>query len=155
MQLARVYRKRWSIETAFFEITTTLACEINTLGYPKAALFTFCLALLAYNAVSLIKAALRCAHGRQKVNDEVSSYYLALEIGRTYDGMMIAIPAPHWVLFRELSVQAFANVLHELASSVNLARYQKHPRGPKKKPPERTAYQNGKHVSTAKLLAQR
>src|SRR5215510_6202813 len=91
VQLARVYGKRWSIETAFFEITTTLACEINTLGYPKAALFTFCLALLAYNAVSLIKAALRCAHGRQKVNEEVSSYYLSLEISRTYDGMMIAI----------------------------------------------------------------
>jgi hypothetical protein len=55
-------------KTAFFEITTTLACEINTLAYPKAALFAFCLALLAYNAVSLIKAALRRAHGRQKVN---------------------------------------------------------------------------------------
>ena len=117
----RVYGKRWSIETAFFEITTTLACEINTLGYPKAALCTFCLALLAYNAVSLIKAALRSAHGRQKINDEVSSYYLALEIGRTYDGMMMAIPAPHWALFRACSAQEFAHVLCELASSVNLA----------------------------------
>jgi IS4 transposase len=154
-QLARVYGKRWSIETAFFEITTTLACEINTLGYPKAALFTFCLALLAYNAVSLIKAALRSAHGRQKINDEVSSYYLALEIGRTYDGMMIAIPAPHWALFRELSAKEFANTLRDLASSVHLSRYQKHPRGPKKPPPERTAYRSGQHVSTAKLLAQR
>jgi hypothetical protein len=154
-QLARLYGKRWSIETAFFEITTTLACEINTLGYPKAALFAFCLALLAYNAVSLIKAALRSAHGRQKVNEEVSSYSLSLEIGRTYDGMMIAIPAPHWALFQELSDKEFANALRELASSVNLSRYQKHPRGPKKKPPERTAYQNGKHVSTAKLLAHR
>jgi len=112
--LARLYGKRWSIETAFFEITTTLSCEINTLGYPKAALFTFCLALLAYNAVSLIKAALRSAHGRQQVNDEVSGYYLALEIGRTYDGMMIAIPAPHWVLFRVLSDQEFADALHEV-----------------------------------------
>jgi IS4 transposase len=74
--LARVYGKRWSIETASFEITTTLACEINTLAYPKAALFTFCLALLAYHAVSLIKAALRSHHGRQQVNDEVSGYYL-------------------------------------------------------------------------------
>jgi hypothetical protein len=154
-QLARLYGKRWSIETAFFEITTTLACEINTLGYPKAALFAFCLALLAYNAVSLIKAALRSVHGRQKVNEEVSSYYLALEIGRTYDGMMIAIPAPHWALFRALSNKEFANALRELASSVHLSKYQKHPRGPKKKPPERTAYQNGKHVSIAKLLAQR
>src|SRR5215475_2078832 len=154
-QLARVYGKRWSIETAFFEITTTLSCEINTLGYPKAALFTFCLALLAYNAVSLIKAALRSHHGRPKVKDEVSGYYLALEISRTYDGMMIAIPAPHWALFRDLSAQEFAGALHELASSVDLAKYQKHPRGPKKKPPERTPYQNGHHVSTAKLLAQR
>jgi hypothetical protein len=153
--LARVYGKRWSIETAFFEITTTLTCEINTLGYPKAALFTFCLALLAYNAVSLIKAALRSEHGRKKVNDEVSGYYLSLEISRTYDGMMIAIPAPHWALFRDLSDQAFASMLRELASSVDLAKYQKHPRGPKKKPPERTVYQNGNHVSTAKLLAQR
>jgi Transposase DDE domain len=154
-QLARLYGKRWSIERAFFEITTTLACEINTLGYPKAALFTFCLALMAYNAVSLIKAALRSAHGRQQVNEEVSGYYLSLEISRTYDGMMIAIPAPHWALFRELSDKEFANALRELAASVNLSKYQKHPRGPKKKPPERMPYQNGKHVSTAKLLAQR
>jgi Transposase DDE domain len=146
--LARVYRKRWSIETAFFEMTTTLSCEINTLGYPKAA-------LLAYHAVSLIKAALRSAHGRKQVNDEVSGYYLSLESGRTYDGMMIAIPAPHWKFFRELSDRAFADALGELASSVKWSRYQKHPRGPKKKPPERSAYQNGKHVSTAKLLAQR
>jgi hypothetical protein len=137
------------------EITTTLSCEINTLGYPQAALFTFCLALLAYHAVSLLKAALRSAHGRQQINDEVSGYYLALEIGRTYDGMMIAIPAPHGALFRELSDQAFADALRELASSVQLSRYHKHPRGPKKKPPERTAYQNGKHIATAKLLAQR
>ena len=65
-QLARLYGKRWSIETAFVEITTTLSCEIKTLGYPKAAWLTFCLALLADNAVSLIKAALRRAHGRQR-----------------------------------------------------------------------------------------
>jgi hypothetical protein len=154
-QLARVYGKRWSIETAFFEITTPLACEINTLGYPKAALFTFCLALLAYNAVSLITAALRSEHGRKKINDEVSGYYLSLEIGRTYDGMMMAIPAPHWAFFRELSDREFANVLRELALSVNLSKYQKHPRGPKKKPPERTPYENGKHVSTAQLLTMR
>jgi hypothetical protein len=150
-----VYRKRWSIETAFGEITTTWSCEINTLGYPKAALFAFWLALLAYNAVSVIKAALRREHGRQKINDEVSSYYVSSEIGRTYDGMMVAIPAPHWAFVRTLSTHACANVLRELAASVHLTRYQKHPRGPKKKPPERAPYQQGKHVSIAKLIAQR
>ena len=74
-QLARLYGKRWSIETAFFEITTPLSCEINTLGYPKAALFTFCLALLAYNAVSLIKAALRSAGILVRRDDLVSVVY--------------------------------------------------------------------------------
>jgi Transposase DDE domain len=153
--LVGVYGKRWTIETAFFDLTTTLSCEINTLGYPKAALFAFCLALVAYNAVSIIKAALRRAHGKQKGDNEVSSYYLALEIRQTYDGMMIAIPAPHWAVFREMSAAEFAGVLCELASSAKLSKYRKHPRGPKKKPPERTAYKNGSHVSTARLIAQR
>jgi signal recognition particle subunit SEC65 len=76
-------------------------------------------------------------------------------MGRTSDGMMMAIPAPHGVLFQELSAKEFAHVLREVASSVNRSRDQKHPRGPKNKPTERTAYQHGKHVSTAKLLAQR
>ena len=106
-------------------------------------------------SVTYLKAALRSAHGRQKVNEEVSGYYLSLEVSRTYDGMMIAIPAPHRALFRELSAKEFANTLRDLASSVQLSRYQKHPRGPKKPPPERTAYRSGQHVSTAKLLAQR
>jgi hypothetical protein len=78
-------RQSFTRQTAFCEITTTLACEINTLGYPKAALFALCLALLAYNAVSLIKATLRSEHGRKKINDEVSSYYLSLEIGLKVD----------------------------------------------------------------------
>jgi IS4 transposase len=154
-QLARVYGKRWSMETACFEITTTLTCELHTRGYPKAAWFAFCLALLAYHAVSLIKAALRREHGRKQINDEVSGYDLALEIGRTYDGMMMAIPAPHGQFFRDLWDRGFADALCELAASVKLSRYQKHPRGPKKKPPEGTPYEKGKHVSTAKLIAMR
>jgi hypothetical protein len=111
--------------------------------------------LVAYNAVAFIKAALRSAHGRKQVNDEVAGYYLALEIGRTYDSMMLALPALHWTLCRALSAKAFADVLRALAASVHLSKYRQHPRGPKKAYPERTAYQNGKHVSTAKLIAQR
>ena len=152
--LVEVYAKRWTIETAFFELTTTLSCEVRTLGYPKAALFAFCLALVAYNAVAVIKAALRRAHGKQKGHTEVSSYYLSLEIRQTYDGMMVAIPAPHWAVFREMSPAALAELLCELASSVRLSKYRKHPRGPKKKPPARTAYQNGSHVATSRLIAQ-
>ena len=118
-------------------------------------MLAFCLALWAYNAVSIITAALRREHGGQKVREEVSGYDLALEIRQTYDGMMIAIPAPHWAVFRKMSDVEFANALRELASSVHLSKYRKHPRSPKKKPPKRTAYQNGSHVSIAKLIAQR
>lgn len=153
--LAVLYGKRWTIETACFDLTTTLSCAIHTLGYPNAALFAFCLALVASNAVSVINAALRRAPGTHKGNNDVSSYELSLEIRHTSDGMMIAIPAPHWAVFREMSHAELAGVLRELASSVNLSKYRKHPRGPKKKPPERTAYKNGSHVATAKLIAQR
>ncbi len=47
-KVAELYRHRWSIETAFQELALHLNSEINTLGYPRAALFAFCIALVAY-----------------------------------------------------------------------------------------------------------
>src|SRR4029434_936744 len=44
-RVARLYRKRWTLETAFQHLEAYFHSEINTLGYPKAALFGFCLAL--------------------------------------------------------------------------------------------------------------
>jgi len=41
------------------------------------------------------------------------------------------------------------------AFKVELPRYRKHPRGPKKKPPPRTKYKNGEPVATAKINAAR
>jgi hypothetical protein len=152
VRLSELYRKRWTIETVFQEITETLACEIDTLAYPPAALFAFCLSLLAFNAVSVLKAALRSVHGEKTVTQNVSGYYLALEIHQAYDGMMVALPAPLWQSLQALQPAAMARWLKKVATSVRLSKYQKHPRGPKKKPPKKTAYRNGGHVSTAKLL---
>jgi hypothetical protein len=154
-KVAGLYAKRWTIETMFQELTETLTCEVNALGYPKAALFGFCLALMAYHAVSLIKAALRAVHGRETVEKEISGYYLSLEISQTYGGMMVAIPASHWEVFRRLTHAELARLLKNLAARANLRRYQKHPRGPKKPPPKKSKYKNGGHVSTAKLIAMR
>ena len=155
VQLAEAYRKRWTIEGMFLELTETLSCEIETLGYPKAALFAFCLALMVYNAVSVIKASLRSVHGLEKIEEELSGYYLALEIEPMYSGMMVAIPPKHWTWWAKLSPQDMADVLKDAAKKVDLAKYKKSPRGPKKKPPKRTAYKNGSHLSTAKVLAGR
>jgi hypothetical protein len=139
----------------FQELTETLTCEIKTLGYPKAAIFAFCLALSAYNGISVIKAALRAVHGTDTVEDGVSGYYISLEISKTYTGMMIAIPHEHWVVFRELSVAQLAKLLKELARRVDLSKYQKHSRGPKQARPERTYNGRSNHVSTARILAKR
>ena len=139
-RVAELYRGRWTIETVFLELQQTLDGEINTLGYPKAALFAFCLALMVFNAVSLMKAALRAVHGRKKVDEEVSGYYLSLEIQQTYDGMMIAVPDEHWIVFGEMTDAQFARILKDLAGHVNLSKYRKHPRGPKKPPPKKTKY---------------
>ena len=150
--IAELYRKRWTIETAFAELEATLEGEIDTLGYPKAALFAFCIALVSYNILSVVKAALRSVHGAKVVTEEVSGYYLADEVAGTYRGMMIAIPEDEWVVFHDLSPEMLGRVLQELARHVRLSEFRKHPRGPKKPRPERRIVGQQNHVSTAKLL---
>jgi IS4 transposase len=153
-KVAELYRKRWTIEGFFLEVERTLECEVKTLAYPKAALFAFCVGLVAANAVAVLKAALRAAHGEEKAS-ELSAYYMTGEIRETYEGMMVALPPVQWQVFGRLSEQEFAQLLRELAGKMVLARYRKHPRGPKKKPPPRKRYRNGEHVATSKVLAER
>ena len=155
LRLARLYRQRWTIETMFQELTQTLCCEVRTLGYPKAALFAFCLALLAYNAVALVKAALRAVHGQERVGREVSGYYLSLELSATYEGMMIAVPPEEWSLFGAMTLPELTQTLTTLAGKVRLSKYRKHPRGPKKPKPPKSSGAKIKHVSTARVLAKR
>ena len=52
--IAEMYRKRWSIETAFQELEAHLHSEINALGYPKAALFAFTSTKFSHACNSLI-----------------------------------------------------------------------------------------------------
>jgi IS4 transposase len=154
VQCAELYRKRWSIETLFYEITQTLACEIKTLCYPPAALFAFCLALAAANAVAVLKAALRASHGVEQAQ-EMSAYYLALEIKQVHEGMMIALPPDEWAVFRTMSIATFAAALKQMATHMDLDYYRKSKRGPKKPPPSKDEYRNGGHVSTYKLLREK
>ena len=153
--IADLYRRRWTIETAFQELEATLHGEINTLGYPKAALFAFCVALVSYNVLSTLKAALRSVHGETVVAEKVSGYYVADEIQMTHRGMMIAIPEDEWVVFHDLPPVALADVLVRLARSVSLPKLRKHTRGPKKPKPQKQSGAKIKHVATDKLLKTR
>lgn len=152
VELAELYRKRWKIETLFQELTTTLTCEIKALGYPRAAILGFCLALVAYNAVSVVFGALRATHGQEKIETEVSGYYINKEFRATYDGMMITIPASEWIVFQEMTAAQASKILLRLAAKVQLLKYKKGRRGPKKPSPKRISTRSP-HVSTARLLA--
>jgi hypothetical protein len=149
--VAELYRGRWTIETAFAEIAAVLDNEIATLAYPKAALFGFCVGLVAYDVLGVIKGALRAAHGAE----EVSGYYLADEVAGTYRGMMIAIPAKHWRAFGRMTAGELGRVLKVLAGKVRLAAFRKHPRGPKKRVKKKPRANKGNHVATARLLETR
>jgi hypothetical protein len=155
VEVAETYRKRWTIEGLFWEAAPTLSCEIETPCYPKAALFAFCLGLLACNAVALLKAALRAEHGEEVVRQKLSAYGMVLEIRQTYAGMMVAIPPAEWSVFQEFSEAEVAQVLREIAGHVSIHRYRETPRGPKKPPAQRRRYKNGEHIATSKIIAER
>jgi Transposase DDE domain len=151
VQVANLYQKRWRIENRFYEVTQTLECEPNTLGYPQAALFAFCLAMVAANGVALIRASLRAVHDPEAVAN-MSNHYMAKEIRQIAAGMLIVLPPDEWHRFNQLSPAELASTLLEVARHVNPARYEKAKRGPKKPPPPKGTFQSGAHVSTHKLI---
>ena len=174
LTVVRLYSQRWQIETAFQELTVDLCCEVSTLGYPKAALFAFSVAVLCYNAFSVTKAAIRAQHSaaapaqptassnpvtasrsstdQPPWTDELSTYYLADEIAGTWRGMMVVLPEPFWKQkFADLTAVELADVLKNLAGRVDMAKYRQRPASRKRsarKPP----CQPGSHVSTARIL---
>lgn len=146
-----LYKRRWSIERLFQEVTQTLRCEIKTLCYPKAALFAFCLALAAANSVAVLKAALAAAQGAEEAA-RVSPYYITLEIRLARPGMMMVLPPERWRGFGTMREVEFACWLRDTAATIDLSGYLKAPRGPKKPQPPRQPRSSGGHVSTYKVL---
>lgn len=154
-KVADLYRGRWQIETAFQELERDLQSEICTLGYPRAALFGFAVALVAYNIMAVVYGALRAKHGAERIDEEFSHNLLADEMQMVHAGMMIAIPEEHWHAFRRMSDDRFAALLLLLASHVNLKHFPKSRRGPKKPPPRKWSFAGRPHASTARILANR
>lgn len=150
--IAELYRKRWTVETMFFELTQMLEGELNTMGYPRAALLGFGVALVAYNMLSTVKSALRAAFGAAKVDEEVSNYYIANEARTMAEGLDVATDPEDWVPFQKMTAQELAEALVELARNARLAAFKRHKRGPKKPVPKRTEHTDTPHVSTARLL---
>ena len=155
VEVSEAYRKRWTIEGGFLDLTTTLDCEITTLCYPRAALFVFSVAVMAYNLQSAIKGVMRSEHGAEKVENDLSRYFVSGEIGQVYRGMMVALPPEEWTIIREMSFEDYIAFLKRLARNVDFERYPKSHRGPKKAKPKRQNDPKHPHVSVAKLLLAR
>jgi len=152
--VSQLYRERWQIETLFLTVTMNFEGEINTLAYPKAALFSFSLALVTYNILATIRAVLASVHGVEKMDAELSDFYMVDEMQSTYRGMMIAIPGDYWKKFGEMGLTDMIEQLKELSAKVNLKRFLKQPRRKKRSQPKRVRDPKHPHVSTARLLSQ-
>jgi len=153
-RIAQLYAGRWTLETAFQEIQKMLNGEIEALAYPRAALFSFSVALVAYNVVSTVKAALRAAHGHEVVQERVSDFYIAEEVRVDHHGLELALPAEQWQTFSSVPAGRLARFLVTVARNVELETLRRHPRGPKKPVTARTLYRKHTHVSVAKLLTE-
>jgi len=149
-----LYRDRWSIEGAFLEMTQCLACEIDTLCYPKAAIFAFCLAAMLYNAVALMKSTIAAVHGEEAL-DNMSWYYAYTETHSVWSGMTIALPFEFWSRrFDGMTDREFCGYLKALTGKINMSKFAKSRRGPKKKV-TKTYDPKVNHVSTFKILQER
>ena len=133
-------------------VRSARCCELHTLGYPQAALFSFSVAVACYNILAVVQAAFSAAHEAAVIQAEISYHYMAREMLEVTQGMLIALPPKAWCRFRRMSANEMAEYLQAIARQVNLSKYKKSKRGPKK-PVVKLDYQNGHHDSTAKLLA--
>jgi hypothetical protein len=150
-ELAELYRQRWQLETVFATLTVYLRCEPKTLGYPKAALFAFCVAIACYNLLGAMLGAVRAVHGEAE-EEKVSMYAVADELAMTYRGMDIAVPDGDWEVFRTADAATLAALLKEIAARMTVSHYHKYPSQPKKSRKTTRKLNAATHFSTHRLL---
>ncbi len=113
------------------------------------------MAVLAYNVLSMLQAAVEAEHGIEHNSPaELSLYLVATEIKATHAGMMIAVPPDRWQLLRELPFSDYCKLLRRMAAHVDPVALRKTVRGPKQRVTKKPvpASVAGAHVSTARLL---
>jgi hypothetical protein len=151
IRLAALYHQRWEIENAFHILSMTLTCELKSLGQPRAALFLFSMAMLAFNTRQVLLGALFAEHDQDDV-EQMSQFQVAKAIVGPMEGLLTALPEQEWQTFVPVSLSDCAQFLLQVSRFVDVKSYRKSVRGPKKKPPARKRCKAGTHVSTFKLL---
>jgi IS4 transposase len=152
--VAQLYRGRWSIEGLFGRLEAALNSEVRTLGHPRAALLAFGTAVVAYNVLAVIEAAVAAAHDLEAAGLQVSTFYVADDVRTDYRGLRIAIAAAVWRAFDAMAPARIARTLRAIAANVDPRTIRKHPRGPKPKLKQGYApkAEVQRHIATAKVL---
>jgi IS4 transposase len=153
-EIARLYRRRWQIESMFQRLESVLNSEVRTLAHPRAALLAFGVAVLAYNVLTVLQAAVWAAHDLRDSDIELSPFYVAVEIRANYEGMMMATSTASWKKFDAMGASQLSRILLEIAAHARPKALRKSPRGPKlpKKKSCVSAADTRRHVSTARVL---
>lgn len=149
-RIADLYRRRWTLEGHFDFVKNQLHGEIETLGRPRAALLMMCLALVAANAVAVVRQAVRTSHGLAL--EDLSGYYLADELAGNYRAVDAVVRQAIWDAVANLAAADGWSWCLAVAGQIRPAAFQRHPRGPKKPPPRRASGKKHPHYSTYRLL---
>jgi hypothetical protein len=151
-KIAEIYRGRWKIEQAFQSLAVALRGEVNTLAYPRAALLGYCLALVAFNLLSTLKAVVHSVHP-EAGGTKLSSYYMADEVSRAWDGLDLMVPPRTWERqFANVPLPEFLRKLQAIAKHVSISRFATRTRGPKK-PRRQLPRGKSTHLATVRLFA--
>jgi IS4 transposase len=152
--LATLYRSRWRIEGMFQKLESALESEVRSLGVPNGALLAFCVAVVTFNVLRMLEAAVQKAHPIC-AEHPVSTFHIAAEVRENYGGLKIAVPSEHWTAHQALSDKQLARMLIEIAKRVDVVAIRKDVRGPKTR--TKKGYAPAKvarrHVATARVLA--
>jgi IS4 transposase len=151
LRICVLYRDRWKIEQHFSLVKTVLHGEIEGLGRPRAALFAMGMALVAANALVVVKQTLRATQGEEEF-EKLSGYYLADEVAGHYRSVDKMVPEEEWSALGAKSPVDFWRWCQSLGAQVRTRALHKHPRGPKKPQPPRASGKDRHHYSTYRLL---
>lgn len=152
--IARLYRHRWKIESMFQRLESVLHSEVKTLGHPRAALLAFGVAVVAYNVLAVLQAAVRTAHQLRDNAIELSPFYIALEIRSCYAAIMLLVSPAAWRPYDAIGAPKLSHLLLDIAAHARPRALRKASPQPKrsKKKAHVSAEEKRRHVSTARVL---
>jgi hypothetical protein len=137
--IADSYHGRWRIETAFQEMKALLEGEINTLSYPRAALFALCVSYVSYNILQCMVSAIEASHPEE--SRAISPYYVADEVSSMFRGLDKLTDSSDWEPFSTFTPIQTGEALLRLGRLTDFGEYAKRP------PPKKNLSANRRNES--------